>query len=130
VRLAAPRLSEEALEGLEANIQAQERARRAADLDAFYALDEELHHVICDLSGHLVVWAISQRAKSHLNRVRRLSLNAPNYLEEMIGEHEQVVVALSRRDPDAAEIALRHHLRMVLREVPRLREEHPEYFED
>ena len=40
------------------------------------------------------------------------------------------VDALARHDPDVAEETLRHHLRMVLREVPRIREDHPEYFEE
>ena len=54
----------------------------------------------------------------------------PDYIPEMISEHRAVVDAVAAQDPDAAETALRHHLRMVLREVPRIREEHPEYFEE
>lgn len=130
VRRAAERVSDDDLLELEAKLQSQERARAGSDHDAFYALDDEFHHTLCDLSGHTGVWRVSQRAKSHLNRVRRLSLPAPDYLEEMIAEHRGVVDALARRDPSAAERALRHHLGMVLSQLPRLREEQPGYFEE
>jgi DNA-binding GntR family transcriptional regulator len=62
--------------------------------------------------------------------VRRLSLAEPSYIAEMIEEHEAVVDAVGRGEPDAAEDALRHHLRMVLSDLPHIRNDHPEYFED
>jgi DNA-binding GntR family transcriptional regulator len=52
----------------------------------------------------------------------------PNYLDEMIAEHHQVLDAVAANDPDLAESHLRAHLRTVLREVPRMRAEHPNYF--
>ena len=40
-----------------------------------------------------------------------------------------IVEAVARHDADAAETALRHHLRMVLSGLPAIRSDHPEYFE-
>jgi DNA-binding GntR family transcriptional regulator len=130
VRPAAERVGEEGLAMLEENLRSQERARDGGDLDAWYLLDNDYHRTVCDLSGHPTVWSVSERAKSHLNRLRRLSLTLPDYLPQMIDEHRDVVDALGRRDPDAAEATLRHHLRMVLSELPRIREQHPDYFEE
>jgi GntR family transcriptional regulator, rspAB operon transcriptional repressor len=110
-------------------IRGQEAAREANDYDRFYVLDDDLHRALCDLSGHEIAWSLSQRAKGHLNRVRRLSLPEPGYLTEMISEHRAVVAAVGRREPDAAEQALRHHLRMVLSTLPAIRAQHPDYFE-
>jgi DNA-binding GntR family transcriptional regulator len=129
VRAAAARVTAEDIETLEQNLGAQERARDSADFDAFYVLDDGFHQAICDLSGR-AVWAITQRAKGHLNRIRRLSLPMPSYLSEMIVEHRAIVMHLAEQDPDGAEAALRHHLQMVLREVPRIREQHPDFFEE
>jgi DNA-binding GntR family transcriptional regulator len=129
VRAAALRARDQDLAGLEANIRRQEAAREAADFDRFYVLDDELHHALCDLSGHEIAWSLSQRAKGHLNRIRRLSLPEPGYLMEMIAEHRTVVSAVADHDPDAAEEALRHHLRMVLSTLPAIRAQHPDYFE-
>ncbi|HET8672941.1 MAG TPA: GntR family transcriptional regulator [Thermoleophilaceae bacterium] len=128
VRLAAERASKADVEALSGILTRQREVRDRVDHDRFYVLDDELHSALCDLSGHSIVWSLSQRANGHLNRVRRLSLTQPRYLTEMVAEHELVVEAVRRKDPDAAEIALRHHLRMVLSALPEIHNEHPEYF--
>ncbi len=130
VRKAAERCTQDDLRLLEENVAAQERALEQADHDAFFALDEALHQTLCNLSRHPSVWPISQRVKGHLNRVRRLSLPMPDYLDAMIEEHRAVVAAVGRHAPDEAELALRYHLRMVLREVPAIRAQHPDFFEE
>ena len=130
VRRAAELATEDDVGRLHENLESQERARTAADFEAFYVLDDDFHRALCDLSGHPTVWRLSERAKSHLNRVRRLSLGLPNYLPQMIDEHRAVVAAVADANADEAEDLLRHHLRMVLREVPALREKYPSYFAD
>ncbi len=128
VRIAAQVAGEADIAEMEENLRGQEQALEADDQDSFYLLDNGFHRALCDLSGHPTVWTVSERAKVHLNRVRRLSLGMPNYLEEMIAEHHEVLGAVTAHDPDLAETHLRAHLRTVLREVPRMRDEHPEYF--
>ncbi|HSD76284.1 MAG TPA: GntR family transcriptional regulator [Solirubrobacteraceae bacterium] len=130
VRLAAERAGDDDIAGLRVMIEAQHQARDAGDLEGFYLLDEAFHTRLSDLSGHAIASSLAQRAKGHLDRVRRLSLPLPNYLDTMIAEHEGVVAAVAAHDPDTAEAALRHHLRMVLSELPRIRAEHPELFDD
>lgn len=130
VRKTAERASRAELVELELNLRAQRRITEAEDHDAFYVLDDAFHKALCDCSGHGVVWSICDRAKSHLNRIRRLSLPLGGYLEAMREEHRTVLGPVADRDPDAPEDALRYHARMVLRELPQLRSEHPSYFED
>jgi DNA-binding GntR family transcriptional regulator len=130
VRLAAERATDDDVTELWAMIDAQHRSRDTGDVEAFYLLDEAFHARLSDLSGHPIASTIAQRAKGHLNRVRRLSLPLPNYIEEMIAEHEAVVTPVAAHDADTAENALRHHLQMVLSELPRIRAEHPELFDD
>jgi len=130
IRQTAVVATEDDIAALEENLRAQERAGERGDFDAFYVLDEDFHRVLCDLSGHATVWAVSQRAKGHLNRIRRLSIPMPTYIGEMIAEHRDVVAAVAEHDPDLAEERLRHHLRMVLREIPQIRSENPDYFEE
>ena len=130
IRQTAVLATEDDIASLEENLRAQERAGERGDFDTFYVLDEDFHRVLCDLSGHATVWAVSQRAKGHLNRIRRLSIPMPTYIGEMIVEHRDVVAAVAEHDPDLAEERLRHHLRMVLREIPQIRSENPNYFEE
>lgn len=130
VRLAAERADSGDVAQLADVISNQEAARDAADANAFFTLDDQLHSTLCELSGRPIAWTVVARANGHLNRVRRLSLAEPSYIAEMINEHKAVVDAVGRGEPDAAEEALRHHLRMVLSDLPNIRHDHPEYFED
>ena len=130
MRLAAQRARAADIAGLGALLAEQDEARDAGDADRFFVLDDEFHSALCELSGHAIAWDIVARANGHLNRVRRLSLAQPRYLAEMLAEHKQVAHAVERGDPDAAEAQLRHHLRMVLSDLPAIRGEHPEYFDE
>lgn len=127
VRLAAERASREDVAALQGIIARQAEVKD--DFGRWYLLDDELHASICALSGHEIAWTLVQRADAHLNRVRRLSLPQPRYLQEMVAEHRLVVRAIERGDADAAEEALRHHLRMVVSGLDALRDEHPDYFD-
>jgi DNA-binding GntR family transcriptional regulator len=111
-------------------MRAQEHARDGDDFDSFYVLDDAFHQALCDLSEHHAVWPVSQRARGHLNRIRRLSMPVPSYLALMIEQHHSVVAAVADHDADGAEALLRDHLRNVLQEVPRIRAQHPGFFEE
>jgi GntR family transcriptional regulator, rspAB operon transcriptional repressor len=128
IRLAAEHATKADVAMLKGILARQREVSEASDYDRWYALDDEFHAALSGLSGHEVAWLIAQRANGHLNRVRRLSLPQPRYLDEMVAEHGLVVEAVRRNDPDAAEIALRHHLQMVLSALPAIRAEHPDYF--
>ena len=130
VRLAATRADADDIAALDGLVRRQTEVSERGDHDRFAVLDDEFHAALCALAGHSVAWEVAQRVKGHLNRVRRLSLPQPRYLDEMVTEHRHVLAALAKGDPDAAETALRHHLRMVLSALPAIREQHPEYFEE
>jgi DNA-binding GntR family transcriptional regulator len=130
IRLAAERAKANSLEAIQANLAAQDRTVVTSDADAFDTLDDDLHRMLCELSGHEIAWWLSRRANGQLDRVRRLSLPEPGYLGEMVAEHRVVVAAVAAGDADEAEQALRHHLRMVISPLPQLRAAHPEYFEE
>jgi DNA-binding GntR family transcriptional regulator len=130
VRESAVRATAADVAALEAIVARQEQTRAAEDFDGFYVLDDDLHHMLCDLSGREIAWSLSQRAKGHLNRIRRLSLPEPGYIAEMIAEHRAVVAAVAAHDPDEAERTLCHHLRMVLSTLPAIRAQHPDYFDE
>ena len=130
VRLAATRAQRTDLAALGGLVRRQAEVVEDGDYERFAVLDDEFHAGLCELAGRPVAWEVAQRVKGHLNRVRRLSLPQPNYLDEMVAEHRLVLDALDRHDPDGAEATLRHHLRMVLSALPAIRLEHPDYFDD
>lgn len=130
VRLAAERATAADLRELELILARQREAGAAGDHAAFYALDDAFHSSLCGFSGHEGAWRVTQRVNHHLNRVRRLSLPEPDYLPEMIHDHQGVVEALRRRDPDEAERQLRAHLGHTLSGLPGIRSRRPELFDE
>jgi DNA-binding GntR family transcriptional regulator len=130
IRRTTERITQAGLTDLQTNLAAQERAEQQGDTDAFDALDEALHRLLAQLSGHEIAWTLARRANGHLDRVRGLSLPEPGYLGEMVAEHRELVAAIAAGDADRAEDAMRHHLRMVLSSVPQIQAAHPEYFEE
>jgi DNA-binding GntR family transcriptional regulator len=130
LRYAPGALGGDDLGPIEDNLDEQERAATAGDDEAFARLDDELHHLLCDLSGRAVAWRLSERARGQLDRVRRLSLPDAAYRRQMLAEHRAVVAAVAAGDADRAERELRHHLRMVLSSLPDIRRANPEYFQE
>jgi DNA-binding GntR family transcriptional regulator len=130
VRLSAERAGPGDVAVLNSIVARQEAARDAEDVDGFFRLDDEFHSALCGISGHGIAWDIAHRANGHLDRLRRLSLYQPHFIAEFVSEHKSVVDAVFLADADAAEDALRHHLRMVLSGLPAIRSEHPDYFDE
>jgi DNA-binding GntR family transcriptional regulator len=130
VRIAARDARPDQTQALRANLALQEDAVAGDDAEAFARLDDELHRLLCDMSGREVAWRLSERTRGQLDRVRLLSLPEAGYRGQMLTEHRAVVAAVSENDPAAAERELRHHLRMVLSQLPAIREAHPEYFQE
>lgn len=130
VRIAVKETAPEAIHALRANLEAQQRAVDADDAAAFARLDDDLHHLLCDLSGREVAWRLSERTRGQLDRVRLLSLPEAGYRGQMLAEHRAVVDAIAAGDAPAAERELRHHLRMVLSQLPAIRAAHPEFFQE
>jgi DNA-binding GntR family transcriptional regulator len=130
IHLVAAHATAAQLGALQENLAAQAHAEAADDATAFARLDDDLHRMLCDLSGREVAWRLSERARGQLDRVRRLSLPEAGYRGQMLVEHRAVVDAVAAHDAAGAERELRHHLRMVLSSLPTIRRNHPEYFQE
>ncbi len=128
IRKAAEKVTPQEIRELYAILEEQRRAEEIGARDAFYASDEALHRRIIAISGFPRVWKVAQSAKAHMDRVRRLSLPMPSQIAGLIQQHEQVVRGLENGDADAAERALRAHLREVFRLGDTLLEQYPDYF--
>jgi DNA-binding GntR family transcriptional regulator len=110
---------------LRENLAAQ--VRPGLDVEEFFALDESFHHALLRLSGHGSVWATVVSAKGHLDRARRLGLQAtapPAFSEQ----HAEILDAVLSGDVAAAHTAMRAHLRAVFDDVEQIRQRSPELF--
>ncbi len=120
VRLAAQRMTAKAERDLDVNLYQQRRVAKDSDFGSFYELDEELHALITDIGASARVWRVIHSAKAQLDRVRRLAFPLPSHLETILSEHEAIVAALKRRDPDAAAAAMDLHLSRVFKTLQSL----------
>jgi DNA-binding GntR family transcriptional regulator len=114
--------------GMAKALTAQRAAHRAGDFPSFFTADEAFHAALFEAAGHAGTWDAVQRAKFHLDRVRRLAA-APLSVSRLIGEHKAIHEALCRRDPAGRDLVVAH-ARRVLEYAPALSQQFPDYFED
>jgi DNA-binding GntR family transcriptional regulator len=130
VRDAAGRASRAQVAALKEQIAAQAKAIRAGDHIAFFALDETMHRLILEVSGHADVWDLIASVKAQLDRVRYLSLEDQAWLTMIYRQHRDIVAAIGAHDPLQAEGTMQQHLRTVFAAIERIASAHAEFFED
>ena len=109
-RLAAMRISEEALEDLrDANARCQS-AVDAQDPDNYYAENERFHRTIYQQSGNGFLAQEASKLHKRLKPFRRQQLKFRGRMAQSMAEHEAIVDALSKGEPEAAAKALREHV--------------------
>ncbi|TMM55039.1 GntR family transcriptional regulator [Sulfitobacter sabulilitoris] len=109
-RLAASRISEDALAVLEeANARCQ-AAIAADDADGYYRENERFHNTIYAQSGNSFLEHEALRLHRRLKPYRRLQLRLRGRMVQSMAEHEAIVVALRAAEPEQAATALRLHV--------------------
>lgn len=125
-RVACTALTEDDLRAIEAIITQQQRAVEARDPAAFHDLDDQFHREICERSGIGFAWETAREMKSHMDRVRFLSLSFAS--QRAFEEHKAILAAIRARDEDAAARMVRLHLSRILDQIVRIRAENAAYF--
>ncbi|PHP67680.1 GntR family transcriptional regulator [Zhengella mangrovi] len=117
---------EEELRGL---LAAQAKAAGAGDWLRFIELDERFHRALADGAGKAYAWNVVEGVKAQMDRVRHLS--AQRFpMDKLVEQHTAIVDGISGQNPDAAERAMRAHLREILNDLPAIAGSRPEYFEE
>jgi DNA-binding GntR family transcriptional regulator len=113
-----------------ADLRANLRQQHASDIEVegFFALDEQFHHGLLRLGGHANVWSTVVAAKGHLDRARRLGLQANAGTVRFADEHSAVLDAVLAGDRDLARDRMRTHLRSVFGDIEKIRHRSPELF--
>ena len=100
------------------------------DFDELFDLDEQFHRSIAEFRFRDRLWKMTNSAKAHMDRVRRLSLPYRDRRLAIAEEHTAVLDAIITREEAQAVEAMRRHLNTVFRDLERVRTEHGEYFVD
>lgn len=128
-------LKDAVVERTEADVEAlRENLARQSEpglsMDDFFELDEKFHQALLTAGGHAAAWRSVESAKAHLDRARRLGLRDTRPIDELIAQHTAIVDAIDSSDLDAAEDAMRVHLRAVFDDVERIKGSSPHLFSD
>lgn len=109
-RLAAKRISDEALTELhDANIKCQ-AAVEAQDPDSYYVENERFHKIIYRESGNGFLETETGNLHRRLQPFRRQQLRLRGRMAQSMSEHEAILEALEKGDSEAAANALRGHV--------------------
>lgn len=125
-RVACTSLTEQDFDALQTILDQQGQAVQGRDAARFHDLDDAFHRDICERSGTGFAWEIVREMKSHMDRVRYLSL--PLASEHAYREHQQILSAIRSRDADIAAATIRAHLTRILDQIEQIRAEHANYF--
>jgi GntR family transcriptional repressor for pyruvate dehydrogenase complex len=112
-RMAALRLTDDALERLAAMVERQERL--TGDPVGFRVSDLEFHGTIGAACGNPFLDRIAASLYALGMEYRRIAAESPGVLAQSAADHRAILAALRARDPAAAEAAMTAHLRNVER---------------
>ena len=127
VRIVAAAPTPATVAALEANVAAQHGVVTDPDPSQFIVLDDAFHQLLADAAGQGGAWALIDGLKIQMTRVRYLG--AQRFPRgKLVRQHEAVIAAIAARDPDAAEAALRLHLREILNDLPAIAAAQPAFF--
>jgi DNA-binding GntR family transcriptional regulator len=128
IRRVAGQPSDDAADVLARLIADQEAASEAGDSRRFHTLDELFHRTLARLAGVEYAWQLIDDHKMQLDRVRYLTLGVSS-TQRAIAEHKQIVEAVAKADPTAAETAMRAHLARAELLLNQTISDFPDYFE-
>jgi len=109
-------------------LRAQADAEKRGDADRFLELDEAFHRALAEAIGRGVAWSVLEGIKAQMDRVRYLSFEGASPLGDLVRQHQAIARAVGAGDADAAEAAMRTHLREILSSLPKIAAAHPDYF--
>lgn len=128
IRRVAGQPSDDAADVLAKLIVDQEAASDGGDTRRFHTLDELFHRTLARLAGVEYAWQLIDDHKMQLDRVRYLTLGVSS-TQRAIVEHKQIVEAVAKADPAAAETAMRAHLARAELLLNQTISDFPDYFE-
>ena len=110
----------------------EQEATPAKDAHAFFELDEEMHKTLAQHAGREYAWRVSESIKSQLNRLRFLNLSYDFQIAkaELIRDHIAILDAIEAGNADLAARRMETHLRSILKAIPLIVKQHPDYFTD
>lgn len=101
---------ERELRGVHAEIARLHPGRDYSDIQGFSTLNRSFHQKIFDINANTVLAELYAQLGYHVAIGHFYRAKGIRDLPEVLAEHAAILTALRRRDPDAAEAAMREHV--------------------
>jgi GntR family transcriptional regulator, transcriptional repressor for pyruvate dehydrogenase complex len=108
---AAAHISPKQISELEDILRRQEQKMLAGE--PAIAEDTEFHYTIALASGNTVVLKVIDLLMDLLRDTRQRALQVPGRPQRSLNGHRRILDAIARRDPEAANTAMRRHIREI-----------------
>jgi DNA-binding GntR family transcriptional regulator len=118
-RLAAERITKRQILALQANIDAQREHLRKDELDKYCAVSFEFHEEIICVAGNDTLGRLLQSIFAQLKVMRVQTRYTSMQLSRSCDDHERLLEAFRRRDPELAEREARRQVRRLAEEIRR-----------
>ena len=128
--VAAGSAGAESASELRACIARQKMVEDSGVYTEFLRLDEQFHQTIARIADCESAWKVLEGLKAQMDRVRFLSIPMATPVPTLIGQHEEIAEAIIGGDANRAEVAVRLHLREILKSLPKLATAYPDLFMD
>lgn len=109
-RLAAMRITDQNIETLERNLHRFKAQTRAMELHDSAVTDFEFHHLIVGFAGVPLFTDIHAAHRALLLAMIEMPRSLYNRVWEPVVEHERIIEALKRRDPDESRYYTQSHI--------------------
>ncbi len=113
---------------LSRNMRLQELLIMDDDIPGFYQADEEFHSLLMEFTGFRRLADVAQTVSLQVSRARMLLLPTPGRIAETLAEHRAIFEAISNRDEQAAQVAMRAHLGQLMPRIEQLEQLKPHLF--
>ena len=121
-------LTDEQRKKLSRNVRLQELLIEDDDIPGFYQADEEFHGLLMEFTGITRLPDLAHTVSLQVDRARMLLLPAPGRIAETLVEHRAILDAISNRDANAAQRAMRNHLGQLMPRIEMLQQQQPHLF--
>lgn len=127
-RHAALHRTDETVARLTRNLEMQKLLIPDADKEDFMKTDQDFHDIILRTTNVRRLPMAVRTASNHVYRARMLLMPEPGRLSETVSEHLKIFEAIRDEDQEAAQEAMRHHVRQLVRRLEPLENERPDLF--
>ena len=105
-----------------------DHASTAQFFHELYQADEEFHGLLMEFTGFRRLADVAQTVSLQVSRARMLLLPTPGRIAETLAEHRAIFEAISNRDEQAAQDAMRTHLGQLMPRIELLEQQKPHLF--